>query len=103
MELAVVVMRLPSVTADNVLSMEHASFEPDDTLTVIVGLNGVGKSNIVLVAGFDLAVSSIPERLEALGVVFTDAEHVIDAVLASAEDVRWLDARAPLHHRPVRP
>jgi GntR family transcriptional regulator len=48
----------------------------------------------VLVAGFDLAVDSIAERLEALGVVFTDAEHVIDAVPASAEDARWLDVRA---------
>jgi GntR family transcriptional regulator len=44
----------------------------------------------VLVAGFDLAAESIAERLEALGVVFTDAEHVIDAVPASAEDARWL-------------
>jgi len=48
----------------------------------------------VLVAGFDLAVDSIAERLEALGVVFTDAEHVIDAVPAAAEDARWLDVRA---------
>jgi GntR family transcriptional regulator len=48
----------------------------------------------VLVAGFDLATESIAERLEALGVVFTDAEHVIDAVPASAEDARWLGVRA---------
>src|SRR5580693_4023508 len=48
----------------------------------------------VLVAGFDLAADSIAERLEALGVVFTDAEHVIDAVPASAEDARWLGVRA---------
>jgi len=34
----------------------------------------------ILVAGLDLAADSIAERLEALGVVFTDAEHVIDAV-----------------------
>jgi GntR family transcriptional regulator len=46
-----------------------------------------------LVAGLDLAVDSITERLEALGVVFTDAEHVIDAVAASAEDARWLEIR----------
>jgi GntR family transcriptional regulator len=42
----------------------------------------------------DLAVDSITERLEALGVVFTDAEHVIDAVPASAEDARLLGVRA---------
>ena len=48
----------------------------------------------VLVAGFDLAAESIAERLEELGVVFTDAEHVIDAVPASAEDARWLGVRA---------
>jgi GntR family transcriptional regulator len=48
----------------------------------------------VLVAGLDLARDSITERLEDLGVVFTDAEHVIDAVPASAEDARWLGVRA---------
>jgi GntR family transcriptional regulator len=48
----------------------------------------------VLVAGLDLAHDSITERLEELGVVFTDAEHVIDAVAASAEDARWLGVRA---------
>ena len=48
----------------------------------------------VLVAGFDLAAESIAERLEELGVVFTDAEHVIDAVAATAEDARWLEVRA---------
>ena len=48
----------------------------------------------VLVAGLDLTVDSITERLEELGVVFTDAEHVIDAVAASAEDARWLGVRA---------
>jgi GntR family transcriptional regulator len=41
-----------------------------------------------LVAEMDLAIDSITERLEQLGVVFTDAEHVIDAVPASAEDAR---------------
>ncbi len=47
----------------------------------------------ILVAGLDLAVDSITHRLEELGVVFTDAEHVIDAVPASAEDARM--ARPP--------
>jgi GntR family transcriptional regulator len=47
-----------------------------------------------LVAGMDLTVDSITARLEELGVVFTDAEHVIDAVPASAEDARWLGVRA---------
>jgi len=47
-----------------------------------------------LVAGLDLARESISERLEELGIVFTDAEHVIDAVPASAEDARWLGVRA---------
>jgi GntR family transcriptional regulator len=50
----------------------------------------------VLVAGLDLAVDSITQRLEDLGVIFTDAEHVIDAVPASAEDARWLGVRAGL-------
>ena len=48
-ELAVVAMRLTSVTADNVLSMEHATVEPGDGLTVIVGPNGAGKTNMVRV------------------------------------------------------
>jgi GntR family transcriptional regulator len=48
----------------------------------------------VLVAGLDLARDSITERLEELGIVFTDAEHVIDAVPATAEDARWLGVRA---------
>jgi GntR family transcriptional regulator len=48
----------------------------------------------VLVAGLDLTSESITQRLEELGVVFTDAEHVIDAVPASAEDARWLGVRA---------
>jgi GntR family transcriptional regulator len=47
-----------------------------------------------LVAEMDLAADSITERLEELGVVFTDAEHVIDAVPASAEDARLLGVRA---------
>ena len=47
----------------------------------------------MLVAGLDLAHDSITERLEELGIVFTDAEHVIDAVAASAEDARWLGVR----------
>ena len=44
----------------------------------------------VLVAGMDLEQGSITERLEELGIVFADAEHVIDAVPASAEDARLL-------------
>jgi GntR family transcriptional regulator len=47
-----------------------------------------------LVAGLDLERDSITEGLEELGVVFADAEHVIDAVAASAEDSRWLGIRA---------
>jgi GntR family transcriptional regulator len=47
----------------------------------------------ILVAGLDLAVDSITQRLEELGIVFTDAEHVIDAVPASAEDARGLGVR----------
>ena len=43
-----------------------------------------------LVAGMDLETGSITERLEELGIVFADAEHVIDAVPASAEDARLL-------------
>jgi GntR family transcriptional regulator len=48
----------------------------------------------VLVAGLDLTRDSITERLEELGVVFADAEHVIDAMAASADDARWLGVRA---------
>ncbi len=40
----------------------------------------------VLVAGLDLTRDSITERLEELGIVFADAEHVIDAVAASAAE-----------------
>jgi len=47
-----------------------------------------------LVAGLDLTRDSISARLEELGIVFTDAEHVIDAVPASAEDAGWLGVRA---------
>jgi GntR family transcriptional regulator len=47
----------------------------------------------VLVAGMELATDSITERLEELGVVFADAEHVIDAVAATAEDARLLGVR----------
>jgi GntR family transcriptional regulator len=51
-----------------------------------------------LVAGFSLETESITERLEELGVVFADAEHIIDSVPASAEDARLLEAkpRVPL-------
>jgi GntR family transcriptional regulator len=47
----------------------------------------------VLVAGMNLERDSITERLEELGIVFADAEHVIDAVPASAEDARLLGVR----------
>jgi GntR family transcriptional regulator len=52
----------------------------------------------VLVAGIDLEQESITERLEGLGIVFADAEHVIDAVPASVDDARHLAVRtgAPL-------
>jgi GntR family transcriptional regulator len=46
-----------------------------------------------LVAGLNLAADSITGRLEELGIVFTDAEHVIDAIGASPEDARWLQVR----------
>jgi GntR family transcriptional regulator len=44
----------------------------------------------MLVAGMDLENDSITERLEDLGIVFADAEHVMDAVPASAGDARLL-------------
>lgn len=44
----------------------------------------------VLVAGLDLARESITEGLERLGIVFTDAEHVINAITADEEDARLL-------------
>ncbi len=47
----------------------------------------------VLVAGMDLEQESITERLEEMGVVFADAEHVIDAVPATAGDARLLGVR----------
>jgi GntR family transcriptional regulator len=47
----------------------------------------------ILVAGLDLTVDSITQRLEELGVVFADAEHVIDAMSAPAEDARLLGVR----------
>lgn len=43
-----------------------------------------------LVEGLDLESDSITERMEQLGVVFADAEHVIDAVPASEQDARLL-------------
>ena len=46
-----------------------------------------------LVAGMELEKDSITERLEELGIVFADAEHVIDAVAATAEDARLLGVR----------
>ena len=48
----------------------------------------------ILVAGLDLARESITEGLERLGIVFTDAEHVIDAIAADAEDARMLGIAA---------
>jgi len=52
----------------------------------------------ILVAGMDLERESITERLEELGIVFADAEHVMEAVPASAEDARLLGVspRAPM-------
>ncbi len=46
-----------------------------------------------LVAGIDADHQSIYERLEELGVVFADAEHIIDSVPASADDARLLGCR----------
>ena len=46
-----------------------------------------------LVAGIDGDHQSIYERLEELGVVFADAEHIIDSVPASADDARLLGCR----------
>lgn len=52
----------------------------------------------VLIADMDLASGSVLARLEEHGIVFADAEHVIDAIPASAEDARLLGIRprAPL-------
>jgi GntR family transcriptional regulator len=44
----------------------------------------------MLLASMDLARESVTERLEEHGIVFADAEHVIDAIPASAEDARLL-------------
>jgi GntR family transcriptional regulator len=51
-----------------------------------------------LLAGMDLVTESVTERLEEHGIVFADAEHVIDAIPASAEDARLLGVhpRVPL-------
>ena len=46
-----------------------------------------------LVAGIDLDHESIYERLGELGLIFADAEHVIDSVPATADDARLLDTR----------
>ena len=43
-----------------------------------------------LIAGLDLDTQSITERLEELGIVWTDSEHIIDAIPAAAEDARLL-------------
>jgi GntR family transcriptional regulator len=43
-----------------------------------------------LIAGLDLETESITERLEGLGIVWTDSEHIIDAIGATAEDARLL-------------
>ena len=43
-----------------------------------------------LLANMDLVHGSVTERLEEHGIVFADAEHVIDAIPASAEDARLL-------------
>jgi GntR family transcriptional regulator len=47
----------------------------------------------VLVAGLDLERDSITEGLEQLGIVFADAEHVIDAIAADTDDAKWLGVR----------
>jgi hypothetical protein len=63
MELAVVAVRLTLVAAHNLLSMEHAVIEPDDGLTVIVGPNAGGKSNMVrLVTLAGLMLEWLEER-----------------------------------------
>ena len=46
-----------------------------------------------MVAGMPLDTVSITERLEALGVIFYDAEHQIDAIAASTDDARLLGTR----------
>ena len=51
-----------------------------------------------LLASMDLEHGSVTERLEEHGIVFADAEHVIDAIPASAEDARLLEVspRVPM-------
>jgi GntR family transcriptional regulator len=51
-----------------------------------------------LLATMDLERGSVTERLEEHGIAFADAEHVIDAIPASAEDARLLGVspRVPL-------
>jgi len=51
-----------------------------------------------LVAAMDLERDSVTERLEEHGIVFADAEHLIDAVPASAQDARLLEVspRVPM-------
>src|SRR5438270_122814 len=51
-----------------------------------------------LLGDMDLVHGSVTERLEEHGIVFADAEHVIDAIPASAEDARLLEvsSRLPL-------
>jgi GntR family transcriptional regulator len=51
-----------------------------------------------LLGDMDLVHGSVTERLEEHGIVFADAEHVIDAIPASAEDARLLEVspRLPL-------
>ena len=46
-----------------------------------------------MVAGIDANRESIYEHLGELGVVFADAEHIIDSVPASADDARLLECR----------
>jgi len=46
-----------------------------------------------MVAGIDLDHESIYERLGQLGVIFADAEHIIDSVAATADDARLLETR----------
>jgi GntR family transcriptional regulator len=48
----------------------------------------------LLVAGLDLERDSITGRLEELGIVFADAEHVIDAIGATEREARWLGVAA---------
>jgi GntR family transcriptional regulator len=43
-----------------------------------------------LISDMDMERGSVTERLEEHGIVFADAEHVIDAIPASAEDARLL-------------